>query len=226
MTKAKKDSRKPAEETGVDLRNRLLSIAERLLQDKGPDNFSIRELARLGDISTMGIYTAFGGRIGVMDALYEAGFARLYEWEKSVENPDDPYQWLIDKLYIYRKFALENVGLYRLMFGGARRFQPAPASTQYSSLVVPVESAYPAFNALVATLAACKEAGLLADEREPDEIAFSTWATLHGLVSLEIAGYVDEDLAKTRFDSGVETILRGMLKPGLRTKMSEGSDPE
>ena len=219
MEKADKDSRKAEDETGEDLRERLLSIAEKLLQDKGPDKFSIRELARLGNISTMGIYTAFGGRIGVMDALYEAGFARLYQWEKSIENPDDPYAWLIDKLYVYRKFALENVGLYRLMFGGARRFQPAPASTQYSSLVVPVETAYPAFNALVSTLSACKQAGLLADDREPDEIAFSTWATLHGLVSLEIAGYVDEDLAKTRFDSGVETILRSLVKPEFRKNL-------
>lgn len=190
-----------------DLRERLLKVAGRLLQKHGPDKFSIRELAREGEISTMGIYTVFGGRTGVMQALYAEGFAKQHAYAAAAINRSDPRAWLIGELYAYRNFALQNVGLYRLMFGGEKRFTPAGRSREFRSLVVPDAGAYPVYSVLVDAIAACIEIAPSRAGRSADTLAHVVWATLHGLVGLEIAGYVDAEAADARFKSGIDCIL-------------------
>jgi AcrR family transcriptional regulator len=190
-----------------DLRDRLLTIAGQLLQKHGPDKFSIRELAREGAISTMGIYTVFGGRAGVMQALYAEGFAKQHAYAASAINRADPRAWLIGELHAYRNFALQNVGLYRLMFGGEKRFTPAGRSREFQSLVVPDAGAYPVYSVLVDAIAACLALAPSASRRSADELAHVVWGTLHGLVGLEIAGYVDGPAAEARFKTGVDCIL-------------------
>lgn len=193
-------------DTSGEERSRLLLIAERLLELHGPDKLSIRELAREGAISTMGIYTLFGGRTGVMQALYVEGFARLHQHAAAAEDPDHPLTWLTDELHAYRRFALNNVGMYRLMFGGEKRFKPTDRDQHFHSLVVPVVGAYPVYAILVAAIAAYQNTQNSA-KRPADELAHFAWGVIHGLVSLEIAGYVDSSLGDERFKMGIECIL-------------------
>ena len=192
------------------LRAKLMMVAEQLLDRHGPDGLSIRELARECGVSTMGIYTLFGGRPGVMQALYAEGFVRLHAHALSAEQRDDPALWLIGQMAAYRRFAINNVGMYRLMFGGQRRFVPADRNSRFAGLTVPVTDAYPSFAALVDAVAAC---GGGAGEGAPaaEDVAFAVWAHLHGLVGLEIAGYVAEEQAAARFAGAARMLMCGQF---------------
>ena len=180
-------------------REKLLNCAERLLRIHGPDGLSIRQLARDGGVSTMGIYTLFGGKPGLMQALYSEGFTRLYEHAAAAEDREYPLKWLIGQMFAYRRFALGNVGMYRLMFGGEKRFTPADRNSRFSSLTVPIAEAYPSFGALVDAVAACQRDVDGGGTMPTEELAFIVWANLHGIISLEIAGYVHEGAALDRF---------------------------
>lgn len=196
---------------GDALRGRLLLVAENLLAKHGPDKLSLRELAREAGISTMGIYTLFGGKDGVMRALYAEGFARLYRHAASAEDRANPARWLLDALIAYRRFALANVGFYRLMFGGDKRFVPIDRNARFGTLVVPDQGAYPSYGSLVDAFAEGQQQGVITSHHTADDLAHLAWAIIHGLVGLEIAGYVDLDRADERFRDSTELFIRSVL---------------
>lgn len=193
------------------LRGRLLVIAERLLAKHGPDQFSLRELAREADISTMGIYTVFGGKDGVMRALYAEGFARLNRHAASAEDRANPAKWLFDAMFAYRSFALANVGFYRLMFGGDKRFVPIDRHARFGTLVVPDMGAYPSYGSLMDAFAEGQRHGVITNRHSADALAHLAWAVIHGLVSLEIAGYVDLERADDRFSDSIGLFVSSVL---------------
>ena len=196
---------------GVALRGQLLVIAESLLAKHGPDKISLRELAREAGISTMGIYTLFGGKDGVMRALYAEGFARLYRHAAAAEDRANPARWLFDALIAYRRFALANVGFYRLMFGGDKRFVPIDRNARFGTLVVPDQGAYPSYGSLMDAFAEGQRQGVITGQRSADDLAHLAWAIIHGLVSLEIAGYVDLSRADDRFRDSIALFIRSVL---------------
>src|SRR5918994_1780928 len=85
-------------------RETLLDAALRLLEERGPGALRIRDLAAAADQSTMGVYTHFGSKQGLLEQLYLHGFERLEE-------------------------RLDSEALYRLMFErAAPDFVPSDAS--------------------------------------------------------------------------------------------------
>ncbi|WP_197274373.1 TetR/AcrR family transcriptional regulator [Novosphingobium sp. AAP93] len=201
-----------AEPPREDLAARLLEEAEALVRRDGPDGVALRELARACGSSTMAIYTLYGGKPGLMQALYAIGFARLHAYALEVEEREVPLRWMVRQMLAYRRFALDHTGMYRLMFGGEKRFSPTGRHSQFVSLSVPVEDAYPAFAALVDAVGTC-----LAHHRntapapaEVQDLAFLVWGQMHGLVGLEIAGYADPEDALPRYQSAVRFICANM----------------
>ncbi len=198
----------PDEPDREDLRTRFLAAAEKLVRQHGPDGLSLRELARAFGSSTMAIYTLFGGKPGLMQALYAVGFARLHAYALSAEHRDAPLRWMVRQMLAYRRFAFDHTGLYRLMFGGEKRFIPTDRHSRFASLTAPVDNAYPAFAALIDAVGGC-----LAHHREtpPDpaevqDLAFLVWGQMHGLVGLEIAGYADPAGALGRYRNAIRFI--------------------
>lgn len=199
----------PAEEPSrEDLAAKLLAEAEELLRRDGPDGLALRELARACGASTMAIYTLYGGKPGLMQALYAVGFARLHDYALSAKVPDAPLRSLVGQMLAYRRFALEHTGLYRLMFGGEKRFLPTNRHSRFTSLTVPVEDAYPPFGALVDTVGSClvHHRATAPQPAEVQNLAFLVWAQIHGLVALEIAGYTDPADALDLYRQGIRFI--------------------
>lgn len=201
----------PADADRVALRQRLVAGAERLLAEQGADKLSLRQLAREAGISTMGIYTLFGGKDGLMQALYAEGFARLYRYALSAESKGDPVGWLWRSLNAYRRFALDHSALYRLCFGGEQRFVPVARDLRFGSLTVPDQGAYPSYKSLMDAFAEGQRRGVIVTEQSADALAHLAWAIIHGLVSLEIAGYVDPGQAERRFRESAAMFVRAVL---------------
>jgi AcrR family transcriptional regulator len=159
------------------LRVRLLEEAVRTLSEDGPDALSLRKLAAQVDTSTTAVYSLFGGKPGLLNAVYEEAFTRFGQRLDTVEPTADPLADIAALGAAYRASALEEPHFYQVMFGplgGA--MAPEPES---------VARGRATFRPLLDAVCRAIDAGLLLDE-DPVRIATSMWAALHGLVSLEL----------------------------------------
>jgi AcrR family transcriptional regulator len=129
--------------------------------------------------STSVIYTMFGGKAGLAEALWREGFERLYAALAGVQG-DDPLSRLAAMGQAYRANALANPGYYSVMFS-----RPIPEFTPsaegYAESLRPLQL-------LADAVAGCIEAGVFRDV-DPAHAARVLWAAAHGPVSLELAGY-------------------------------------
>jgi AcrR family transcriptional regulator len=152
-------------------RETLLDAALRLLQERGPGALRIRDLAEAAEQSTMGVYTHFGSKQGLLEQLYLHGFQCLEDRLNSVPSEGQGRQELLSFALAYRAFALDNEALYGLMFERATPdFVPSDASrlaglTTFEMLATRVSDWRPDLTAADAHL---------------------IWATMHGLVSIEL----------------------------------------
>jgi AcrR family transcriptional regulator len=172
----------------TDLRDTLLDAAGDLLATEGPDALTVRRIADRAGCSTMGVYTHFGGKEGVVEALFIEGFTRLQQAMASAPSTDDPLADLRASCRAYRTFALANPTHYLVMFERpVAGFVPSPACA---------EIALGTLAMLEQRVQRCLDAGAI-DRAKGDasSLAHAVWATGHGLVSLELhhVGHDDSD---------------------------------
>ena len=154
-------------------RDTLLEAALRLLEDRGPGALRIRDVAAEAGQSTMGVYTHFGSKQGLLEQLYLHGFRRLEDRLDGVPSEGQDRQELVAFAMAYRGFALDNEALYGLMFERATPdFVPSDAS-RLAGLAT--------FEML-----ATRVAGWRPDLTDPASGAHLVWATMHGWVSIEL----------------------------------------
>ena len=99
------------------------------MEERGAGALRIRDVAAAAEQSTMGVYTHFGSKRGLLEQLYLRGFDA---WRtSSPASPSDGRgrQELLAFALAYRAFALDNEALYGLMFERASPdFVPSDAS--------------------------------------------------------------------------------------------------
>ncbi len=181
---------------------RILEAASELLSKEGASALSVRRIATAAGCSTMGLYSRFGGKDGVVDELFAEGFERLTEAMQANPPTDDPLADLRTCAGCYRSTALANATHYMVMFGGAvPGFEPSEASHLL---------AHEAFDGLVAKVRRCTGAGLFGD-LAPEQVAEVLWGSIHGLVMLEVVGInplgSDPD---TRFTRALDILFDGL----------------
>jgi AcrR family transcriptional regulator len=181
-------------------RQLLLELASDLLEQHGIHGLSTRQLAERASSSTMAIYTLFGGKDGLLNALYLEGFRRLYQ--ALSEGSQDPLEQILHLNRQYRRFALEQPMFYRLMF------EQSPPEMQLSSesREAAWQSLQPLQNAIETALAT----GILLGT-DSQELAMHLWFTAHGVVSLELAGYLPPSHAgrgEMMLTQAVEVVLQ------------------
>ena len=154
-------------------RETLLEAALQLLEARGPGALRVRDLSEAVGKSTMGVYTHFGSKQGLLEQLYLHGFSRLEERLEAVASAGNGRQELLQFALAYRGFALDNEALYGLMFErGTPDFIPSDDSRM----------------AGLATFELLSEriADWQPDLADPAPMAHLAWATMHGLVSIEL----------------------------------------
>ncbi|SOB85587.1 TetR/AcrR family transcriptional regulator [Streptomyces sp. 1331.2] len=162
----------------------LVDIAARLLAEEGPQALSARRIASEVGTSTMALYTHFNGMRGLVRAMVHEGFTRLQHYFTRVEFSDDPVSDLALLGRAYRCNALANPHLYAVMFGGSSLagFSLDEEDRQYGRYTL----------AGVAECAArCIEAGRF-HAQDAELVAHQMWSAVHGLVVLELGGYLTE----------------------------------
>ncbi|MCA1740558.1 MAG: TetR/AcrR family transcriptional regulator [Actinobacteria bacterium] len=183
------------------LRRGLLDVAGRLLVEEGPGALSMRRISRQVNCSTKVLYTLFGGKRELVEELWLEGFDRLCRSAEAVEHPGDPWAYVVAIGWAYRENALDNPNHYAVMFGRAvPGFEPSEEGLRRS------ESA---FGVLVGAVEGCVEAGVVAPSA-PRTVASVLWATVHGVVSLELAGRLRGDGPRV-FEEAMRVLAAGYL---------------
>ncbi len=108
------------------LRTALLAEAERTLREHGIERLSLRDLARQAGVSHAAPRRHFADRKALLDALAEAGFARLGdEVCRAVGDAGDEYEArLRAAATAYVRFATEDAALLELMFAAKNTGRP------------------------------------------------------------------------------------------------------
>jgi len=161
------------------LRAALLAEAERTLREQGIEALSLRDLARQAGVSHAAPRRHFADRQALLDALAEAGFARLgEEMRAAVEDADDDYQArLRAAATAYVRFATRDAALLELMFAAKNAGQPSTLP----------EAAERLFTATGDLISEGQQAGTL-PPGDPERLRLLLIATLQGIAALITSG--------------------------------------
>ena len=139
------------------------------------ESITLRALVDGTGVSTMAVYTYFGGMDGLRMAVRQEGFTRLEALLQEVPVTRDPVKDLVALSAAYVTNAAHNPDLYRVMFeDGIALEDPAAADNTLEHLVQAVARA--------------RDHGRLRDEVDPLDLATQCWIVGHGLVSLVVTG--------------------------------------
>lgn len=162
-----------------------------LLQDKGAAALTVRNVATAAGCSTTGVYTYFGGKQGLVDAIFIEGFDSFDQATAGDES-------LIEACLGYRRWAIDHPTHYLVMFGSAvPEHEPSEeallrALESYDQLLATVRLVAPSTNS----------------EETNHGLAHHLWATLHGYVMLELRsmGTPNGEEATVAYERGVRYI--------------------
>lgn len=186
-------------------RDRTLDAAAQLLRDEGPASLTVRRIAAAAGLSTMAIYHHFGGKDGLVEALYVDGFRALEEALSAVPRTDDPVADVEALALAYREVAMRRPGYYEVMFGRPfPGFEPSPEARG---------RAMRPWRAFTESLERCEAAGLLTVPAS--EAALLLWASGHGLLMLQLAGNaLASDDTDRLVRGGLRSLMAVVLRPG------------
>ncbi|MFF4501277.1 TetR-like C-terminal domain-containing protein [Streptomyces sp. NPDC001401] len=182
------------------VKERLVVCATEMLATRPRESLTVRAVAAAAEASTTAVYSLFGGKDGLIGAVRDRAVAGLFQDVSAVQTSADPLADLYALAVAYRHWGRGHSHLYTVLFGGVQSFDPSGA-------VGASDPIRPLLAAIDRALAASVLVG------EATSIALSLWATLHGLVTLELAGALDAATAEAAFRSAIHATLRGWTTP-------------
>jgi AcrR family transcriptional regulator len=185
---------------GRDTRQAILDAAIEILHAHGAGALTVRSVATAAGCSTTGVYTWFGSKNGLVEAIFVDGFRRFHDAQQRVLDDEGPDLGALAD--VYRTWALANPTHYQVMFQGAvPDFEPSAEAQAV---------AWSTFAQLMVAAEASRKARGIPGPVE--DVAHHMWATVHGYVSLEISGMSPHDEATNArlFREGVRLARSGI----------------
>ncbi len=183
----------------VEVTDSLVDAGLALIEESGLGAITVRSVASRAGVAPMGVYSRFGNKDGLLEALFVRGFEAL---QVAIEIPRtlSPLRRLHAGCRAYRQFAIDNPQLYHLMFEQMMLLELSPEAK---------DAATASFGTLVDRVHAAMDSGGLAAGDSTDA-AQQIWSAIHGAVSLEIAGVHFAHDREANFAAMVDSLLRGL----------------
>ena len=159
------------------IRSRILEEARLLFFEKGYDNASIRSIAERIEYSVGTIYLHFKDKDSIFHALQLEGFTMLMDKMQVLESVEHPFERLKAMGTIYLDFAKKNPELYDLMF---ILRAPMNCLEEHEGWLEGKKT----FDFLIKIVAECQEIGQFIHHADAETLAFSIWASVHGIAAL------------------------------------------
>jgi AcrR family transcriptional regulator len=183
----------PAHPKTTDLQ--IIQAARALLEHKGRDGFSMKDVAAAVHIRTPSLYGRFKDRADLLSAVDLQVWAELADLLSRSIVADDATATLMAQARAIRRFALGNPNGYSLFFDA----RLPPTDTGTAARGAAVGRLLEPLGALVGKERAFASARVL--------VPF-----LHGFISMELAnGFRLGDGVDAAFENGLSVILRGLV---------------
>ncbi len=181
----------------------ILEHAQRILLEEGPHALAMRKLAERIGSSTIVIYTHFRDKAAILDAIFQAGFEQLGQAMAAVPAHADAMDHVIALGKAYRQSSLAQAAAYQVMFTRCvPGFEPSAQA---------LEASRRCFALLRHAVQAAADAGYAMPEGVT-ETTQVCWGTLHGLIGLELFGYLgDTKAGEHRLDHAMQLLRAGVL---------------
>lgn len=195
------------------LKDALIEAARNLIEQRGPQGFSLTEAARIAGVTPAAPYRHFSDREALMGEVARRGFelfnARLRDaWDAGRPDPETA---LSRMGRAYLDFARREPGYYRSMFTQAPDAQPGREPGAANPPAAAAQSFAALNEAAAAVLAARRKPGA-----DPARLALEIWALSHGAAMLMLGGYLP---------GGGGADAYGVLERGLRSLIQGGHAP-
>jgi AcrR family transcriptional regulator len=184
------------------LRGRLLDGALQLVAEGGAAALTTRAVAATADSSMSAVHELFGGKPGLIRALFVEGFARMATEFAELETSGDPEADVLAMALAFRRFALANRQLYEVMFSRPfAEFEAGPGDL--------------AAAADVRRVIVRRVAGILpadSSRAQRDDAALGITAVMQGLAGMELAGILGSgrESIERRWRTTVMATVRGL----------------
>jgi AcrR family transcriptional regulator len=188
------------------MRQEILTASRQILRESGFKDLSMRTLAQAVGVTAPTLYDYFPSKEGVLDALFEEGCDRLQKtFRRALDSNDVGLPQLRQIAFDYRAFAHNEPDLFQLIFGRIdRQYRPAAdVKAQAKGLA----------DLLVSAIVAAIEIG---DVRpvDPKAACMSVWTAVHGFVTLEINGFLDDECdpqsSEAMFEASLDMLVQGL----------------
>ncbi|MFK8050368.1 MAG: TetR/AcrR family transcriptional regulator [Halioglobus sp.] len=186
-------------------KEKILEAASVLFLAGGAGALSVRAIAKAAGVSTIGIYSHFEGKQGILDALYIEGFERVDEAMSVAADDLTPKELVMRAAGNYLDLAESNRAHYRLIFGESDASYEPSAAGKAAGIA--------AFGKLMEGIA-----GLLPSDatlQAKQTAALQVWSLMHGAVSLRHHAVADlVDMKSWRADSlhAVMILIEGIME--------------
>ena len=187
------------------LRRALLDAAVEVIDERGPEEFTLREVARRAGVSHNAPYHHFADKDALVAELCFESFTMLRDALLAVDRRGGPLDVIRRLGTAYVAFALDHPARFRVMWRPEMRGEgPLGAS--------PERPEADAYDVLLSAIDDAKRARRLAPGPR-DRIGLAAWSTVHGLAMLLLDGPLagtprEEGLAIA--DDVVKRLLRGL----------------
>lgn len=197
-----------------EMRSAILDAARELFVERGLEAVTMREIARRIGYSATALYLHFKDKEALIRALCDTDFLSLARELQAIERIPDPIERLRLLGLGYVKFAMTYPNHYRLLFMTPQ----LPCDAEQTTLETgnPEQDAYAHLLHMVCEAHA---AGLFrSDLDNPELIAQTLWAGLHGVCALQIAKSNDCWVQWQSFEQRVALMQEVMMHSLLREK--------
>ena len=187
-----------------DLKEQLLEAVRQLIEQRGPDGFSIAEACRLAGVSTAAPYKHFKDREEILHGVILSAMVRMGEAMQAAADshpPRDPERIVaLGRSYI--DFARREPGVFALMFGMAGAHDDAPELA---------EEGQGKFAIVLRVVA--EHMGLPMDAPEVNARAYALWCAVHGHAFLVLDGKADQTKITVSEDDYLRLVGGALLPP-------------
>lgn len=195
-----------------DLENSLIEAAVGLIKERNAPVFSIREVAKLVDVSHAAAYRHFKSKTTLLARIAEIGFSKLSERFEPFLNSSDGETEVRDLFKAYVLFAMEETGYFRTMF-----HSDLEDHKKYPALLETSQKCYQMLRDCVSRIKMSR----VDPPFTAEELIMAIWSSVHGLSVLLIEkqfkepGMREDETLPTRYADCLCTILLYGLFQGL-----------
>ncbi len=194
-------------------RDKILDAARELFVTEGYEGVSMRRVAEKIEYSPTAIYVYFADKQELFHELCQQDYARLAEVFQSSAMSSDPIERLRQIGHIYSEFGARYPNHYKFMFMTSH----PPHQPEEEDYVVMGNPEVDAYAFLKWAVQQAIDAGCFrTDLRDAELISQTLWASVHGVISLDIAKcsdpWVDWRPLQQRVQLMLDVTLRGLVR--------------